>query len=288
MPRRAFTLIELLVVIAVIATLVGLLVPALTGGREAARQGVCASNIRQLGIASNLYAADSRDLYAPGASDFLANLNRWHGTRQHPSEAFSPRGGPLTPYLGADETGDAAPAAIGVRECPTFAGTLRALAERNLGFERSAGGYGYNNAFVGTLRRRVAPGVWDVRTDRTGSPASMFQTPAQTITFADAAFAADTGAGSWEAPVIEYSFAEPRYWPGAPGSPADPSVHFRHPPPGLARSAAAGANITWLDGHVSAERLTHSWSSGLYGADPRDAQIGWCGRADDNSLYDYP
>jgi prepilin-type N-terminal cleavage/methylation domain-containing protein len=58
--RRAFTLIELLVVIAVIALLVGILLPTLRGAREAARTGVCLSNLRQIVIISQAYADQNR------------------------------------------------------------------------------------------------------------------------------------------------------------------------------------------------------------------------------------
>ncbi|GMV97850.1 MAG: type II secretion system protein [Phycisphaerae bacterium] len=65
--KRAFTLIELLVVVAIIALLVAILIPSLAKARDLTRRVACASNVRQVMVAANMYAnsAHPRGEYIP-------------------------------------------------------------------------------------------------------------------------------------------------------------------------------------------------------------------------------
>ena len=57
--RRAFTLMELLVVMALVTVLLGFMLPAIGRARAQEAETACEANLRKIGIALGMYAADN-------------------------------------------------------------------------------------------------------------------------------------------------------------------------------------------------------------------------------------
>ena len=70
--KKGFTLIELLVVIAIIALLLSIIVPSLGMAKDKARVVLCKNNMKQQGLAVNMYIQDNDQLFPTGQLPYLA------------------------------------------------------------------------------------------------------------------------------------------------------------------------------------------------------------------------
>ena len=135
-----FTLVELLVVIAVVAIMASLLLPALSTAKRRAHDTVCSGNLRQLGLAGQMYWSDNDHrsfAYREGTVD--GGDRFWFGWLERGGEGarrFDLSKGSLHSYLDGS----------GVETCPSLAYVDPRFKLKAVG---SAYGYGYNMHLAG-------------------------------------------------------------------------------------------------------------------------------------------
>ena len=156
--RFGFTLVELLVVIAMVAIMASLLLPALSTAKRRALDTVCFGNLRQLGLAGQMYWSDNDHCaFAYREGTVNAGDRFWFGWLERGGEGarrFDLAKGSLHPYLGGS----------GVETCPSLAYIDSRFKLKATG---SAYGYGYNLHLAGGF---AGPGV---RIDRLLKPGSI-------------------------------------------------------------------------------------------------------------------
>lgn len=221
---QAFTLVELLVSIAVIAILAALLLPALGQSKLSAQSAKCVSNLRQLGVAAELYWDDNKGntfTYVFASTNYGETYwFGWLGPGPEGQRAYDLSWGALYPYLNGSD----------VRLCPTMGDALSQfkLKATNLVFS-----YGYN------FYLSTPPG-------KTAINATKLRQPSQTALFADAG-----QVNNFEAPAspsnpmleefyyldLETNYSSPNNYPNG---------HFLH---------NREANVVFCDGHVGLEKF---------------------------------
>jgi len=98
--KPGFTLLELLISLAIVALLVGMLLPLLSGTRRLAHRSICANNLRQLGLAWHAYTQETEQFPRHTSEPDWA----WGGVRfvgpEHTAVADEAR--PINAYLEND------------------------------------------------------------------------------------------------------------------------------------------------------------------------------------------
>jgi len=94
--HKGFTLIELLTVIAIIMILAGILFPVFSRAIEKARQTQCANNLKQLGLAAEMYQADWDDVLVPWGAPFAWTGHMWPELLEPYLKQIGDNGGKMT------------------------------------------------------------------------------------------------------------------------------------------------------------------------------------------------
>jgi prepilin-type N-terminal cleavage/methylation domain-containing protein/prepilin-type processing-associated H-X9-DG protein len=226
--RKGFTLIELLVVIAIIAILAAILFPVFASAREKARQTTCASNLKQMGLATMQYVQDFDENYPTGYFNTGSTYVYWYNI--------------IMPYVASDSASNTL-----IAFCPSAPHTTTIA-------------YAMNPRVAGMNPPEVTDSTSGFFNYTTAAIMSQLTHPSETILYGDSdqiptyANAANTllrvnpgsvNGGSWNAyaaPTTASAWAS-----------IDNDTNYDATSPGQIRYRHTGfANVAYCDGHVKA------------------------------------
>ncbi len=224
---KGFTLIELLVVIAVTAILAAMLLPALAKSKLTAQRAACENNLRQLGLATELYLGDNAEIFFYRSQPATATGQQWwfgwlaSGTEGR--RAFDLSTGVLFSYLHGSD----------VRLCPSpaWSSSQFKLKGTNVIFSYGCNAYLCN-------AQNAAQSTLPINANKIIRPAdiALFADAAQVNTFQAPASASNPMFEEFYYLDLETNYANPNN---------QPNGHFRH---------GQKANVTFADGHVDLEK----------------------------------
>jgi prepilin-type N-terminal cleavage/methylation domain-containing protein/prepilin-type processing-associated H-X9-DG protein len=229
LKMRGFTLIELLVVIAIIAILAAILFPVFAQAREAARKASCQSNLKQIGIAEQMYSQDYDEVYSGSFMQVGAG-------RMSYAEL-------LQPYVKNQK----------IFQCPSSIGTH--MTNDNVANctynPLTCGLNGLDYAYNGVISPVNIGGGPD-GSDSAHVPLAAVTAPADTIMVMDGGPAGFYNVWQSADTDINGSFYG-QTWSGNPTTPNTPKK--RH---------ADGSNVLWYDGHVKFAKNTRYSNGSTY------------------------
>ena len=219
----AFTLIELLVVVAIISLLAAMLLPALAKGKLSAQRATCESNLRQLGLATEIYLGDFGGFLFNRCQPPVATGQQWWfgwlADGVEGQRAFDLSTGLLFPYLHGSN----------VRLCPS---PVWQLPQFKLKGTNVIFSYGCNSFLF------AAPNHNPLNANRLLNPAAtvLYADAAQVNNFQAPASPTHPMFEEWYYVDLETNYSNPNNAPNG---------HFRH---------AQRAEVVFADGHVDLEK----------------------------------
>ena len=265
--KKAFTVVELLAVVGIIAVLVALLLPALSGAREQAKSAGCLSNLRQLAAAAQAYAAGNDGTWPASHLNYRTGNQTITRDWDFSYVNDQPVGAGLL-WPGQKEPR--------VQRCPSWDG--RAFTNRDTPYN----GYNYNVSYVGGEPQWGLPQDGDYIRCKP-SKISSIRDPSHTALFGDAESNA-----AWSNTYMRAPYPSPSER-DALGSACDPGMTYA-----AANDAAGGAarrsgaqgfrhggrtNVAYCDGHADSV-------AAMYHLPDQSNEVGFI--SVDNSAYGGP